>query len=79
MLWIDYHISQVGNNFRVEGEWEGEVMGVDRDGNRDGNPKSSLYKPGDMFIVNENGWLCKVEDLSALVMKYEMSKAKNEV
>jgi hypothetical protein len=76
MLWIDYNISQVGENFRVEGEWPGEVMGV----NRDGTPKSShLYKPGDMFIVNENGWLCKVEDVTALVTKYEMNKAKNEV
>ena len=73
MLWVDYHISQVGRNFRVEGEWEGEVMGVDRDG----NPKSSLYKPGDVFIVNENGWLCKVDDLTALIMKYETKK--NEV
>ena len=76
MLWVDYNISQVGDNFRVEGEWEGEVMGV----SRDGTPKSSrLYKPGDVFIVNENGWLCKVEDVTALVMKYEMNKAKDEV
>jgi hypothetical protein len=76
MLWIDYNISQVGDNFRVEGEWPGEVMGV----NRDGTAKSShLYKPGDAFIVNENGWLCKVEDVTALVMKYEMSKATDEV
>ena len=76
MLWVDYNISQVGDNFRVEGEWPGEVMGV----NRDGTPKNShLYKPGDVFIVNENGWLCKVEDVTALVMKYEMNKAKDEV
>jgi hypothetical protein len=76
MLWIDYNISQVGENFRVEGEWPGEVTGV----SRDGTPKSSyLYKPGDMFIVNENGWLCKVEDVTALITKYEMNKAKNEV
>jgi hypothetical protein len=76
MLWIDYNINQAGVNFKVEGEWPGEVMGV----NRDGTPKSShLYKPGDVFIVNEHGWLCKVEDVTALVMKYEMSKAKDEV
>jgi hypothetical protein len=76
MLWVDYNINQAGVNFKVEGEWPGEVMGV----NRDGTPKSShLYKPGDVFIVNENGWLCKVEDVTALVMKYEISKAKDEV
>jgi hypothetical protein len=76
MLWIDYNINQAGVNFKVEGEWPGEVMGV----NRDGTPKSSyLYKPGDVFIVNEHGWLCKVEDVTALIMKYEMNKAKDEV
>jgi hypothetical protein len=76
MLWVDYNINQAGVNFKVEGEWPGEVMGV----NRDGTPKQNyLYKPGDVFIVNEHGWLCKVEDVTALVMKYEMSKAKDEV
>jgi hypothetical protein len=76
MLWVDYNINQAGVNFKVEGEWPGEVMGV----NRDGTPKNSyLYKPGDVFIVNENGWLCKVEDVTALLMKYEMNKAKDEV
>jgi hypothetical protein len=76
MLWVDYNINQAGANFKVEGEWQGEVMGV----NRDGTPKTNyLYKPGDVFIVNENGWLCKVEDVTALLMKYEMNKAKDEV
>jgi hypothetical protein len=76
MLWVDYNINQAGANFKVEGEWPGEVMGV----NRDGTPKTNyLYKPGDVFIVNENGWLCKVEDVTALLMKYEMNKAKDEV
>jgi hypothetical protein len=76
MLWVDYNINQVGGNFKVEGEWQGEVMGV----NRDGTPKNSyLYKPGDVFIVNDNGWLCKVEDVTAMVMKYEINKAKDEV
>ena len=76
MLWVDYNINQVGGNFKVEGEWQGEVMGV----NRDGTPKNSyLYKPGDVFIVNDNGWLCKVEDVTAMVMKYERNKAKHEV
>jgi hypothetical protein len=74
MLWIDYNINQVGGNFKVEGEWQGEVMGV----NRDGTPKQNyLYKPGDVFIVNENGWLCKVDKLSQMIMAREAKK--NEV
>jgi len=54
---MDYVVEQAGKNFRVKGDWEGEVMGVQRDG----TPKDHyLYKPGDRFIVNENGWLCFV-------------------
>jgi hypothetical protein len=48
-----------GKGFKVNGDWEGEVMGKQKDG----SPKDNwLYKPGDKFIVNENGWLIKVED-----------------
>lgn len=57
MLWLEYNISQVGANFRVEGEWEGEVMGVQKDGTAKDH---HLYKPGDTFVVNENGWLMKI-------------------
>jgi hypothetical protein len=45
---------------------------------KDGTPKDNwLYKPGDVFIVNESGWLMKSDHLSALIMKYE--KEKNEM
>jgi len=71
MMWIDYTIHQAGNNFKVLGEWEGEVMGKQRDGSDKGY---ALYRPGDVFIVNEGGWLCKVEDVTALMTKYEASK-----
>ena len=73
-MWVDYNIDQAGQNFRVSGDWPGEVMGVAKDG----TPKDNyLYKPGDVFVVNENGWLVKSDHLSALVMKYE--KEKNEM
>ena len=32
MMWVDYSIAQAGKNFKVEGEWEGELMGVQKDG-----------------------------------------------
>ena len=60
MMWVDYTIDSIpgGKGFKVKGDWEGEVMGVQKDG----TPKDHwLYKPGDRFIVNESGWLCKVE------------------
>jgi len=71
MMWVDYTINQAGNNFKVLGEWEGEVMGKKEDGSDKGY---ALYRPGDVFIVNEGGWLCKVEDVTALMTKYEASK-----
>ena len=74
MFWMDYiveSLGQTGQGFRVKGDWPGEVMGVDRDG----NPKASwLYKPGDVFVVDENGWLRKTDELSVLLAKYELSK-----
>ena len=74
MMWVDYNIDQVGEHFTVKGDYPGEVMGVARDG----SPRDHwLYKPGDVFIVNENGWLMKSDHLSALIMKYE--KEKNEM
>ena len=71
MMWVDYTINQAGDNFKVLGDYEGEVMGKTRDG---GDRDYALYRPGDVFIVNDNGWLCKVEDVTALLMKYEASK-----
>ena len=72
MMWVDYNIDQVGENFKVKGDYEGEVMGV----GRDGKPKDHwLYKPGDVFIVNENGWLVKSDQLSAMIVKYEKEKS----
>ena len=77
MMWVDYTINQAGDNFKVLGEWEGEVMGKKQDGSDKGY---ALYRPGDVFIVNEGGWLCKVEDVTALMIKYEASKeSKDEV
>jgi len=74
MMWVDYNIDQAGENFKVSGDWPGEVMGLQKDG----TPKDNwLYKPGDVFIVNESGWLIKSDHLSALIMKYE--KEKNEM
>jgi len=71
MMWVDYNIDQVGSNFKVKGDWDGEVMGVQKDG----TPKDHwLYKPGDVFIVNEHGWLIKTDEVNALLLKHKSSK-----
>ena len=74
MLWLDYTVESFGCNgqgFRVKGDWPGEVMGVAKDG----TPKENwLYKPGDVFVVDENGWLRKTDELTVLLAKYELNK-----
>lgn len=74
-MWVDYNIDQVGPNFKVKGDWDGEVMGIAADGTKKDH---WLYKPGDVFIVNEHGWLVKTDEVNALLLKHESSKT-NEV
>ena len=74
MMWVDYTIDRVGQNFKVKGDWEGEVMGVCRDGTR---KEHFLYRPGDVFIVNEHGWLMKTDELTTMLKKYEQQKEQN--
>lgn len=75
MIWLDYTVESAGLHgqaFRVTGEWEGEVMGKEQDG----SPKDHwLYKPGDVFVVDKDGWLRKTDELSVLLAKYEKSKS----
>ena len=67
-MWVDYNIDQAGENFAVRGDYPGEVMGVARDG----SPRDHwLYKPGDVFIVNEHGWLVKTDEVNALLLKHK--------
>jgi hypothetical protein len=56
MLWTEFNIKQdnENGNIRIEGETPTEVMEKER----------PLYKPGDVFIVNEDGWLVKQYALS---------------
>mgnify|MGYP000698515469 CR=1 FL=1 len=76
MIWIDYIVESAGGNgqaFRVKGDWPGEVMGL----KKDGTPKDHwLYKPGDVFIVNEAGWLVKTDEVNALLLKHESNKSE---
>ena len=52
MMWVEYNITQVGKNLRVEGDWPGEVMGKQKDGS---DKEYHLYQPHDVFRVNEDG------------------------
>ena len=73
MMWVDYNIDSMpgGRGFKVKGDWEGEVMGVGPNGTQKDN---WLYKPGDVFVVNESGWLIKTDEVNALLMKHESKK-----
>jgi|TARA_B100001094_G_scaffold35908_1_gene29964 hypothetical protein len=77
MMWIDYSIDSIpgGKGFKVKGDWEGEVMGIAKDGS---HKDHYLYRPGDVFIVNEHGWLVKTDEVNTLLKKYEEGKAQKE-
>ena len=79
MMWVDYTINSLpGRGFRVEGDWPGEVMGLSKDGKSKDRKENPLYKPGDVFIVSEDGWLVKSDQLSAMILKHETTKAAND-
>lgn len=62
MFWLDYTIEESYFGWRVNGDTDTEVM------------DKGLYKPGDVFVVDEEGWLRKTDELSILVAKYEANK-----
>ena len=77
MFWLDYTVEQGLNRFRVTGDWDKEVMGYDRDGNPGkGLKQRPLYSPGDVYIVGEDGWLRKIDEVNALLLKHESNKKK---
>lgn len=57
MIWVDYIVEQAGADFKIKGDWEGEVMGKQKNGT---DKNTHLYKEGDIFVVDKNGWLRKV-------------------
>tara|TARA_B100000989_G_C19476606_1_gene443202 strand:- start:660 stop:860 length:201 start_codon:yes stop_codon:yes gene_type:complete len=62
MLWIDYSINQYPDgSFSIEGDTELEVM------------DKGLYKPGDVFVVNDKGVLVKIDKLSEMILKNDAS------
>ena len=61
MLWMDYNIRQFGTDFMIEGDEPHEVM------------KKGLYKPGDVFVVQPNGILKRVDELSGMILKHDDS------
>jgi hypothetical protein len=62
IIWTDYNIEhRPGYGFTVKGEWDGEVMGWTEQGEKDGGKRTPLYKPGELYKVDENGWLVKLE------------------
>ena len=60
MFWMDYTIQQVGDSFKILGDWEGEVMGMPDPERPEKQKENWLYKPGDIYRVNETGWLVKI-------------------
>lgn len=69
---MDYNIESFPDgSFAVKGEWPGEVMGIAKDGTKKDH---YLYKPGDVFVVNEYGILRKTDEVNALLLKHQTNK-----
>ena len=73
-FWVDYTVEQGADKFRVKGDWDREVMGYGPNGEPGGKKGRPLYSPGEVYIVGEDGWLHKVDQLSELVYNYENKK-----
>jgi hypothetical protein len=56
MIWMDYNIEQLPDgSLDIKGDEPMEVM------------KKGMFKPGDVFVVTNNGVLRKLEDVEAFV------------
>ena len=72
MMWQGYTIESFPEgSFTVLGEWPGELMGKNEDGSDKGY---ALYKPGDVFVVQPNGVLKKLEDVEGFIKKGELAE-----
>jgi hypothetical protein len=56
MMWLDYTIDQVGEDFKIVGDTPTEVM------------DQGLYQEGDVFVVKD-GWLQKVGKFEELLLR----------
>ena len=63
MMWLDYTIDQVGEDFKIVGDTPTEVM------------DQGLYKEGDVFVVNKDGWLQKVGKFEELLLQHGRNKS----
>lgn len=62
MIWLDYSINQAGADFKITGDTETELI------------DKGLFKPGDVFVVDENGWCRKKDEIEILLIKNEISR-----
>ena len=67
LLWVDYNIHQAGQNFRIEGDWPGEVMGKQKDGKQKEN---HLYKPGDVLPDHKDRSACEISATVTLGIRH---------
>jgi hypothetical protein len=62
MYWLDYTIESGVDKFRVKGDTDTELI------------DKGLYKPGEVYIVGNDGWLYKTDQVNALLLKHESNK-----
>ena len=62
MFWLDYTIESGVDCFRVKGDTDMELI------------DKGLYKPGDVYIVGNDGWLRKTDEVNILLLKNEKNR-----
>lgn len=62
-MWVDYNIEQLPDgSIYIKGDEPKEVM------------KKGMFKPGDVFVVTNNGVLRKLEDVEGFIKKGELAE-----
>ena len=63
MLWVDYSIDQLPDgSLDIKGDEPMEVM------------NKGMFKPGDIFVVQSNGVLKKLEDVEKFIKRGELGE-----
>ena len=63
MMWVDYNIEQLPDgSLDIKGDEPMEVV------------KKGMFKPGDVFVVTNNGVLRKLEDVEGFIKKGELAE-----
>ena len=66
MFWLDYTVHSGYEKSRGDDDFSRDVIACNKDGTG-GGKSQPLYSPGDIYEVNEDGWLIKIGNTKDLL------------